>query len=37
MSDISETYGRVHNILEITDFFPNVSFTTIEMERGYYY
>ena len=37
MSDISETYNRAHNILKIIDFFPNVSFTTSETERDYYY
>ena len=36
MSAISETYNRVHNILELVNVFPNVSFTTSEMERDYY-
>ena len=31
-----ETYNRAHNILEIIDFFPNVSFTASETERDYY-
>ena len=36
MSAISEIYNHTHNILELEDVFPNVSFTTSEMERGYY-
>ena len=36
MSVISETYNRVHNILELEDVLPNVSFTASEMERDYY-
>ena len=32
MIAISETYNRTHNILEIIDFFPNVSFTESETE-----
>ena len=35
MSAISETYNRGHNILEIADILPNVSFTG-ETERDYY-
>ena len=36
MSAISETYNRTHNILELEDVLPNVSFTASETERGYY-
>ena len=36
MSDIFETYDRAHNILELVDILPNVSFTTSETERDYY-
>ena len=36
MSAISETYNRAHNILELVDILPNVSFTTNETERDYY-
>ena len=36
MGPISETYNRTHNILELVDIFPNVSFTTSETERDYY-
>ena len=28
MSGISETYNRAHNILELVDILPNVSFAT---------
>ena len=35
MSAISETYNCAHNILELADILPNVSFTTSEMERDY--
>ena len=30
MSTISEIYNRAHNILELADIFPNVSFKTSE-------
>ena len=36
MSAISETYNRGHDILELVDILPNVSFTASEMERDYY-
>ena len=36
MSPISETYNQAHNILELVDILPNVSFTTNETERNYY-
>ena len=36
MSAISETYNRGHNILELADILPNVSFTAIETESDYY-
>ena len=36
MSSISETYNRVHNILELADIFSNVSFKTSETERDFY-
>ena len=36
MSDISETYNRAYNILELVDILPNVSFTISETERHYY-
>ena len=36
MSAISETYNCAHNILELEDILPNVSFTTSETERDYY-
>ena len=32
MSAISETYNRAHNILELVDIFPNVSFIASETE-----
>ena len=35
MSAISETYDRTHNILELVDVLPNVSFTTIETKHDY--
>ena len=34
MSVIFETFNRAHNIMELVDFFPNVSFITNETERG---
>ena len=36
MSAISETYNHTHNILELEDVLPNVSFTVSETEHGYY-
>ena len=36
MNVISETYNRVHNILEVVDTLPNVSFTTSKTERNYH-
>ena len=36
MGAISKTYSRAHNILELLDILPNVSFTTSQTERGYY-
>ena len=36
MSAISENCIRAHNILELVDIFPNVSFATSETERDYY-
>ena len=36
MSAISETYNRGHNILELADILPNVSFTASETESDYY-
>ena len=36
LSAVSETCNRVHNILELVVFFPNVSFIKSEMERDYY-
>ena len=36
MIDISETYNRAHNILELVDILTNVSFTTSETECDYY-
>ena len=36
MSAISETYKRVHNIMELVDILPNVSFTASETGRDYY-
>ena len=36
MSTISESYKRVHNILELVDILPNVSFITNEAKRDYY-
>ena len=36
MSDISETYNRAYNILELFDILPNVSFTISETGRHYY-
>ena len=37
MSAISETYNRVHNILELVDILPTVYFTTSETEHDHYY
>ena len=36
MSAISETYNRTHNILELVDILPNISFTTSETKGDYY-
>ena len=36
MGAISETYNRVHNILELVDIYLNVSFKTNETERDFY-
>ena len=36
MSAISETFNRTHNILELEDVLPDVSFTASETERDYY-
>ena len=36
MSVISETYNRAHNIFEIVDILPSVSFTISETERDHY-
>ena len=36
MSDISETYNRDHNILELVNILPNVSFTKSRTECDYY-
>ena len=36
MSAISETYNRTHNIFELEDVLPNVSFTASETDSGYY-
>ena len=36
MSAISETCNRAHNILELVDILPNVSFTISETELDYY-
>ena len=36
MNAISEACTRAHNILELLDILPNVSFTTSQTERGYY-
>ena len=36
MSAIAETYNRGHNILELADILPNVSFTKSEMDRDCY-
>ena len=37
MSAISEICNCTHNILELEDVLPNVSFTASETERDYYY
>ena len=36
MIAISEGYNRAHNILELVDILPNVSFATSETEQGYF-
>ena len=36
MNVISETYNRAHNILELVDILPNVTFITSETKRDYY-
>ena len=36
MSAISETYNCAHNVLELVDFFLNVSFKTSGMKCDYY-
>ena len=36
MRAIFETYNRAHNILELVDILPNVSFTTNETEPDCY-
>ena len=36
MSAISETYNRGHNILELADILPNVSFRASQTENDYY-
>ena len=36
MSAIFEIYNRAHNIFELADILPNVSFAASEMERDYY-
>ena len=36
MSVIYETYNRAHNILELVDILPNVTFITSETKRDYY-
>ena len=36
MSVISETYNRAHNISELVDILPNVTFITSETKRDYY-
>ena len=36
MNAISEIYNRAHDILELVDILPNVSFTASETERDYY-
>ena len=37
MCAISETYNHAHDILELVDILPNVSFTTSKTERDYYW
>ena len=37
ISAISETYNRGHNIFQLEDVLPNVSFTTSETETDCYY
>ena len=36
MSVISKTCNSAHNIVELVDILPNVTFTTSETERDYY-
>ena len=36
MTAISETCNRAHNILQLADILPNVSFTSNEMELDHY-
>ena len=36
MSAISKNCNRAHNILELAEILPNVSFTTSETKRDYY-
>ena len=36
MSAICETYNSSHNVLELADILPNVSFTESETERDYH-
>ena len=36
MSAISEIYNRAHNILELGNISPNVSFTTSKTQHDYY-
>ena len=36
MSPMSETYNRTHNIFELEDVLPNVSFTASETGPYYY-
>ena len=36
MSAISEGYNRAHNVLELVDILPNVSFVTSESEQDYF-
>ena len=35
MSAISKNWNRAHNILELIDILPNVSFTISETKRDY--
>ena len=36
MNAFSETHNSAHNILELGDILPNISFTTSETECDYY-